>query len=123
MARFQLRYRRGVNIGRVVAKIAGTILSLYVGGAIVTEIGKTMTNTSSPFYKGLTLIGWTVGANPMYNASTYCNTCSTGCVGTTATTAVGSTCITSTSGSGILAVIGIIGIASIIMEFVEIRMK
>lgn len=96
MAKFQMRYRRGVNIGRVVAKIAGTILSLYVGGTIITEIGNVMNGTTSPFYKGLTLIGWTVSATGQ---------------------------ITDTSGSGILAVIGIIGIASIVMEFVEIRMK
>lgn len=96
MAKFSFRYRRGVNIPRTVGKIAGTILALYVGGTIITEIGNVMNGTTSPFYKGLTLIGWTVSDTGQ---------------------------ITSTSGSGILAVIGIVGIASIVMEFVEIRMK
>lgn len=96
MAKFQMRYRQNWSIGRVVTKIVITLLSLYVGGTIVTEIGKVMNSTTSPFYKGLTLIGWTVSTSGQ---------------------------ITDTTGSGILSVIGIVGIASVVMEFVEIRMK
>lgn len=96
MARRRIRFRRKFSIGRIVAKLVATILSLYVGGTIVTEIGDVMNGTTSPFYRGLTLIGWTVDTNGL---------------------------ITATSGSGILAVIGIIGIASIVMEFVEVRMR
>lgn len=96
MAKFSFKYRRGVNIPRVVGKVAGTILALYVGGTIITEIGNVINGTTSPFYKGLTLIGWTV-------------------------TDAGQ--VTDTTGSGILAVIGIVGIASIVMEFVEVRMR
>lgn len=95
MARWKLRYRRNVNIPRVVAKIAGVLIALYVGGTIVTQLGSVMNGTTSPFYQGLTLIGWTVNSSGG---------------------------ITSTSGSGILAVIGIVGIAAIVMEFVEFRM-
>lgn len=85
--------RKNLNIGRVVAKIVGTVLALYVGGTIMIEIGNVMNSTTSPFYRGLTLIGWTVSSTGQ---------------------------ITSTSGSGILAVVGIVGIASIVMEFVQV---
>jgi hypothetical protein len=91
--KMNVKVRKGVNIGRVVAKIVSTVLALYVGGTIMIEIGNVMNNTTSPFYKGLTLIGWTVNADGL---------------------------ITSTSGSGILSVIGIIGIATIVMEFVQV---
>lgn len=94
MAR-RVRFRKNINIGRVVAKLVGTIIALYVGGTIVTEIGSVMNGTTSAFYKGLSLIGWTVSSAGL---------------------------ITSTSGTGILSVIGIIGIASIVMEFVEFKM-
>lgn len=89
----KVRFRKNINIGRVVAKIVSTVLALYVGGTIMVEIGNVMNSTTSPFYKGLTLIGWTVSADGQ---------------------------ITATSGSGILAVIGIIGIATIVMEFVQV---
>jgi hypothetical protein len=89
----KVKWKKNVNIGRVVAKIVSTVLALYVGGTIMIEIGNVMNGTTSPFYKGLALIGWTVDAT-----------------GT----------ITSTAGSGILAVIGIIGIATIVMEFVNV---
>ncbi len=90
---FKVRARKGINIGRVVAKLVSTVLALYVGGTIMIEIGNVMNGTTSPFYRGLTLIGWTVSDAGL---------------------------ITATSGSGILAVIGIIGIATIVMEFVQI---
>lgn len=90
----QLQARSGVNIGKVVAKVTSTVLALFVGGTIMVELGKVMNGTTSPFYQGLTLIGWEVTDGT----------------------------ITDTSGSGILAVIGIIGIASIVMEFVQIKM-
>lgn len=89
MARIGLK--RGINIGRVVAKILGTVLALYVGGTVMSTFGTVMNGTTSPFYNGLTLIGWTVSSNQ----------------------------ITATSGSGVLAVIGIIGIGSVVMEFVN----
>lgn len=90
MAKF--RMKRGVSVNRVVKRIVVTILSLYVGGTIVTQIGTVMNGTTSPFYLGLKLIGWTVSDAGQ---------------------------ITDTSGSGILAVIGIVAIAGVVMEFVE----
>ena len=96
MAKFRFGYRRNVNIPRVVGKITAVLLALYVGGTIVTEVGKVMNGTTSPFYKGLTLIGWTVSDAGQ---------------------------ITATNGSGILAVVGIVGIASIVMEFVQVKMR
>jgi hypothetical protein len=88
----KLSWKKKVNINRVVAKVVMTVLALWVGGTIMTEVGTVMNGTSSPFYKGLSLIGWTVDDT---------NT------------------ITDTSGAGVLSVIGIIGIASIVLEFVE----
>lgn len=88
------RRKQNVNIGRVVSKIVVTVIALYAGGIIMTSLGTVMNGTSSPFYQGLTLIGWTL----------------TG------------TQITATTGTGILAVIGVLGIASVVMEFVEFRM-
>lgn len=87
----RIRFNRNVNIGSVVKKLVYTILSLYVGGTIVTTFGTVMNGTTSPFYTGLTLIGWTVTSNQ----------------------------ITATSGSGVLSVIGIIGIANVVMDFVK----
>lgn len=117
------RRKQNVNIGRVVAKIVVTVIALYAGGVIMTSLGAVMNGTSSPFYQGLTLIGWTVG-NPITNgtAGYYC-TCAQPAVCTAAsTTASTSQCITSVSGTGILAVIGVLGIAAVVMEFVEFRM-
>ena len=122
MAKYKIKGKQ-VNVPRVVAKIVGMILALYVGGTILSEIGDVVVNSSSPFYQGLTLIGWTVGPTGTNGTAGCFYSCSQtpvpACGLTTSTT---STCITSTSGSGILAVIGIIGIASIVMEFVEFRM-
>lgn len=97
---FRARMRKDVNIKRVVTKIAITVLTLYVGGTILTQIGNVMNGTSSPFYEGLTLIGWSVGTNG-------------GC----ATDGL----ICSTSGTGILTVVGLVAIASIVMEFVDFK--
>lgn len=97
--------RSKVNIGRVVSKIAVSLIALYAGGVVVTTLGEVMNGTCSPFYRGLSLIGWTVGSA----------TCST-------TSATNANTITDTTGSGILAVIGIIALASIVLEFVEIKM-
>lgn len=90
------RFNKNYNIGRVVTKIAVTVISLWVGGLVINVLGGVMNGTSSPFYKGLQLIGWTVDSST--------NT------------------ITDYSGAGILAVVGLLGIASIVMEFVEIKM-
>jgi hypothetical protein len=110
MARIKLKKK--INIGRVVAKVTASVIALYVGGTILTEVGNVMNNTHSPFYKGLSLIGWTVGSATGETSST----CST----ITDNTTTWGSCITDVSGSGILAVIGIVAIAAIVIEFVEI---
>lgn len=94
MAKFRVGFRKP-NISRVVVKIVGVVLALWVGGEIMTQIGNTMTNTCSPFFTGFSLIGWAVNAT---------------------------NCITATNGTGVLGVIGLIGIASVILEFVKFRM-
>jgi hypothetical protein len=113
----RMRGARNIKIGRVVTKIVIVVLSLYVGGTILTEIGNVIANTTSPFYVGLTLIGYTVGS-VQNNVTDFAPTC-----GGTITSAQAdpgiSTCVTATDGTGILTVVGLVGIASVIMEFVE----
>lgn len=119
MARF--RFRRGFNINRVVKRLVRSILALYVGGTIVSTFGTVMVNQSSPFFTGLTLIGWTVGSR-MFNSTDYCEACSTCTSGvgqSLPTTGANINCITSTTGSGVLAVVGIIAIAQIVTEFIS----
>lgn len=99
------RKKRNINIGRVVSKIAVTVIALYAGGIVITQLGVVMNGTCSPFYQGLTLIGWAVGSA----------TCST-------TGATNANTITATTNTGILAVVGVLGIASVVMEFVKFRM-
>lgn len=116
--RFSIRKRQGINIPRVVSKVAGTIIALYAGGFVVNAIGDVIINTSSPFYKGLKLIGWTISTT--HNATF--DSC-----GTTATLQAGeftdvANCVTSVNGAGVLAVVGIIGVASIVLEFIEFRL-
>lgn len=106
MARFQRK--RNVNIGRVVTKIAVTLIALYAGGIIMTSLGTVMNGTCSPFYQGLSLIGWTIGTGACSNANP-------------AGSSVANT-VTATTQTGILGVVGVIGLASIVMEFVDIRM-
>lgn len=84
--------KRGIDVGEVVKKIVKAVLSLYVRGTILIQLGLVMNGTTSPFYTGLKLIGWTVSTSGQ---------------------------ITDTTGSGILAVVGIIAIASVVLEFVE----
>ena len=93
-------FNRNFNVNRVVKRLVRTILALYVGGTIMTTFGTVMNATCSPFYTGLSLIGWTVTE------------------GTCAGTAAQPNTITITSGSGVLAVVGIIAIAQIVTEFV-----
>lgn len=92
MAKF--RFRKKLNIGKVVAKLVGTIVALYVGNEIISQVGTVMNGTTGPFNNGFKLIGWTVTSNQ----------------------------ITATTGAGVLSVIGLVGIASIVMEFVEYKM-
>lgn len=73
----RIGFKKNINVGRVVSKVASTILALYVGGLVITEFGNVMVCTSSPFYRGLGLIGWTVSQSQVVNASlgstTTCN--------------------------------------------------
>lgn len=108
------RFNKNYKIGRVVTKIAVTVISLWVGGLVINVLGGIMNQTASPFYKGLQLIGWTVSNNINGTADS--------CYATAPYLTQVNNCITDVSGAGILAVIGLLGIASIVMEFVEIKM-
>lgn len=99
--RGKIRFNQNFNVNRVVKRLVRTVLALYVGGTIMTVFGTVMNATSSPFYTGLSLIGWTVSGTAV--------TCGSSTV---------KNCITDTTGSGVLAVVGIIAIAQIVTEFV-----
>lgn len=110
----KIRFNQNFNVNRVVKRLVRSVLALYVGGTIMTVFGKVMANTTSPFYTGLSLIGWTVGTSPTNGTAGFYTGCGINGIGTTA---VGN-CITATSGSGVLAVVGIIAIAQIVTEFI-----
>lgn len=123
--RFQATWNKKPNIGRVVTKVVATVLGLYVGGFVLMEIGKVLNATCSPFYKGLSLIGWTVGTNVTgSNTALYItNGCQiTGTSAAVSTTTFRSDILTSVDGSGILSVVGIIALASIVLEFINFKM-
>lgn len=113
----RIRFNKNYNIGRVVSRIVSTILYLYVGGTVLTVFGNVMNGTASPFYDGLTLIGWTISDS--VNGTT--GDCNSHTAGANAGLDI-SNCITDTSGAGVLAVIGIIAIAGVVLEFVHLRM-
>lgn len=123
----KIRYNRKVNIAKVIAKLVGTIIALYVGNEMINQVGSVLNQTQGPFNVGFKIIGWTVGTFPQCGAGgNYSTTCEplaeAACNALGQTTAMGSNCITSVSGAGILAVIGLIGIAAIVMEFVEFKL-
>lgn len=61
---------------------------------MISELGDAMNGTTSAFYTGLSLIGWTVNSS---------NT------------------ITATSTGGVLTVVGLIAIAAVILQFVRFQ--
>lgn len=87
----RMRFNRSFNVNRVVKRLVRSVLALYVGGTVMTTFGTVMNGTTSPFYSGLSLIGWTVSTTNQ---------------------------ITATTGSGVLAVVGIIAISQIVTEFI-----
>ena len=125
---YRVRFKgmANVNVWRVVIKVIIVLVALWGGGIALDAIGDSIANTTSPFYQGLSIIGYTVGA-PVLNASTWYTEC--GGDGntsvyqggtTTATEPDITTCVTDTSGSGILAVVGIFAIIAIVSEFVRV---
>lgn len=110
--RFSASFNKKPNIGRVVTKVVSTVIGLYVGGFVLMEVGKVINGTCSPFYKGLSLIGWTV-ANPGAGAG---HVSDAACVSNVNT-------VTAYSGTGILSVVGIIALASIVLEFINFKMR
>lgn len=111
-----VRFRRsGLNVGRVATKIVATILALYVGGYLITIVSSVMLGTCSPFYKGLSLFGWKVGARATANATIADATILTECQSS-------SNILYDVSSAGILVIVGLVGVASIVMEFIEFKM-
>lgn len=117
---YKVRFRGASNIkiGRVVTKIVAVLIALWVGGEILTSVGAVMENTTSPFYQGLTLIGWTVGAF-QNNGTHWATSCGGDVSDGGVAVETGTNCITDVSGNGVLVVVGLVGIASVILEFVQ----
>lgn len=92
---YKVRFRGmgNINIWRVVMKVIVTLVALWGGGIAMDAIGDSINGTSSPFYQGLSIIGYTVSATNQ---------------------------ITATDGSGILAIVGIFAMIAIISEFVSV---
>ena len=72
--RFRFRAKK-VKIGRVIAKVVGGVLALYVGGEIHDEIGSVMNGSENLFAPGLELIGWTVGDYSLFNTTHWYENC------------------------------------------------
>lgn len=92
---FSVRRKKDVNVSRVVSKLVVVLITLWVGGVILTVMGTVMNGTTSAFYTGLTLIGWTVS---------------------------GGTITATNTSTGVLGVVGLIALASIVLEFIEFKM-
>ena len=94
MAKWKVGFRKNNGgIIRVIVEIIITLAGLYAGGTALTAMGTMMNGSTSPFYVGLGIIGWTVESDGH---------------------------IISTTGSGILAVVGIFAIIAIIAKFVRV---
>ena len=119
MAKYKLRKLGGSDIFTVVNSLVRTILALYVGGTLITTFGTVMNCTHSPFYDGLSLIGWTVSDNVFINTTLAApNTCSgagTGLVNL----ATYNNLIVNPTGSGVLSVVGLIAIAKVLLQVIK----
>lgn len=92
MAKFRVSFRKKFDVIALVKAIFITLVSLWVGGLLLSALGTVMNGTTSAFYQGLTFIGWTVTN--------------------------GTITATNTS-NGVLVVVGIIAMASLVMKFVK----
>lgn len=95
----KVQFKKKINVMAVVGKLFGTLLGLWVGGTLMTNLAQVMEDTCSPFYSGLSLIGWTPNATNCLDGI-----------------------YPSTSASGVLGIIGLVGIASVVLEFVYFKL-
>jgi len=109
---FKARFRQGVDVMSVVKRLVMVVIGLWIGGTLLMEVGKTMLGTCSPFYKGMSLIGWKVADNATASAKV----------------AVDSACTSSNyilydtvSQAGILSVVGLIALAGVVLSFVKFK--
>lgn len=118
MAKISLK--KSINIGRIISRLVTTIIAIYVGGTIVTEVGDVLLGKYGPFFPGLELIGYSVASGTVTNNVCALNTTATNWyLGEYLEQNAVSGCIYDVSGTGILMIIGIVGIASIVMEFIK----
>lgn len=113
-------FNKSFNVQRLVKRMIYTLLALFVGGLSLQAFVTSMYGTESPFYNGLSFIGVSVGAYPLYDGENYASNC-LGTINSTDTVAIGSNCINSTTISrSVLSVVGIIAISVILLtEFLS----
>lgn len=112
----RLRRKRNVNTKTVIKLLLAVIIGLYVGGQILENFGTALLGTSSPFYTGFSLIGWTVGTGHVNASTTDCNAATHPGVANSVTD-----CLTATDSGGVLTVLGIVALAYVVTRVVDIR--
>lgn len=114
---YRVSLKKGFTTQKLVAQLFAVLIALYVGGSMMTALGNAMQCTYSPFYNGLSLIGWTVTDSVVPSTSGTCNT--TGSIAGSSSTYNG--VLTGTTSGGVLAVVGIVALAFVIKNAVYIR--
>lgn len=109
----RVRFNRKVNIGRVIGKIVTSVLVLWVGSMAISAVAVAMNCTNGVFQTGMTFIGLGETTSPVAGGFNC-----TQSVGAPAGTYLDGTVST----TGILSIIGIVAVASIVMEFVTIKL-
>lgn len=118
--RYRISYRKP-KISILVATLFVAIVVLYVGGTMMSELGETINGSESGLYQGFTLIGWTVGDYPMFDAENFSTSCSNPAAGNAGTTSPGSYCVTDVSTGGVVTIVGLIAIAAVLLQFVRFQ--
>lgn len=90
------RMKKKIDIGRVISKLAVLVLTLWVGNEILEAVATAMNGTSNIFAQGLKLIGFNADNGVMDGT---------------------------VSSGGLISIIGIIAVASLVLEFVEFKLR
>jgi hypothetical protein len=98
MANFKrsFRFKKKIDIGRVISKLAVLVLTLWVGNEILNAVAVAMNGTSNIFSQGLTLIGFN-STNGVMDGTV--------------------------SSGGLISIVGIVAVASLVLEFVEFKLR
>lgn len=109
--------KNNINALRVVMKIVATILALWVGGFTYNIVADVMNATSSPLYRGLTLVGFNV--QTVANTTSFDNCVAHSCTGDSCSATFN--CLVGTNSTSLLAVLGIVAIFWIAFEFIQLK--